>query len=439
MKFFDLFAGVGGFRLGFEREGFKCVGFCEIDKHARKLYKAYFGTEEKGEFEWDDVLTLNPDDVPDFEVLTAGFPCQPFSQAGKREGLKDGRAYPLWNTMFRIIERKRPLVCVFENVKGLLSANRGWSFTYFLCQMDELGYDAEWTVFNSKAFGVPQNRERVYVVCYFRERCRGEVFPLSERDKVYYRPPKTEEEIHENSELAGTLTARQYANWNGNFVYDSYNKKLKREEIVGALRTNYSNRNSWIVERKPKKVGNVYPSGGQAGNVYEPNGISPCLTHGCGKDGHWGGGVPLILANTVPSNHRAGNVYSPDGIAPTLMENHGKVVQIAEPIKLGHIRRTDSQGNRVYSPDGVAVTLLSGGGGRGAKTGLYLTEDVRIRRLTPLECFRLQGFPDDVYHKAKEIGISDTQLYKMTGNAVTVQIPQSIARKLRKVVFGEEK
>lgn len=381
MRFFDLFAGIGGFRIGFEREGYRCVGFCEIDRHARKLYKAYYETEKKGEFEWDDVNTLPLDEVPDFDVLTAGIPCQPFSQAGKRRGLKDDRAYPLWRAMFRLIERKRPTVCVFENVKGLLSADRGWAFAYLLYKMDSFGYDGEWSVFNSKAFGVPQNRERVYLVFYLRGRSRGKVFPISEDDKVYYRPPKVEEEIHENSqEIAGTLTARQYANWNGNFVYDPYNGKVKKEEVV---RTNYSN--GWIIQ-------------------------------------------PKVLGNTVSSGHRAGNVYSPSGIAPTLMHNNGKVIQV------GYVGKTSSQGNRIYDPNGIGVTLTSNGGGRGAKTGLYLTEDFRVRRLTPLECFRLQGFPDDIYYKAKEIGISDTQLYKMTGNAVTVQIPQSIARKLKRVI-----
>jgi len=374
LRFFDLFAGVGGFRIGFEREGYRCIGFCEIDKHARKLYKAYFKTEEKGEFEWDDILTLNPEDLPDFEVLTAGLPCQPFSVVGKRRGLKDGRAYPLWSAMFRIIERKRPIVCVFENVKGLLSADRGWAFAYLLYKMDAFGYDAEWTIFNSKAFGVPQNRERIFAVFYFREKCRGQIFPFTENDKVYYNFSKAKEEIHSDSELAGTLTARQYSNWNGNFVYDPYNKKLKKEKVAGALRTNYSNGNSWIVE----------------------------------------------LPNSVFSGQKRNKI------------------QEAKPIKVGYVGKTDCQANRVYSLDGIAITLLSNGGGRGAKTGLYLTEETKVRRLTPLECFRLQGFSDDIYYKAKEIGISDVQLYKMTGNAVTVQIPQSIARKLKKVVFRRE-
>jgi len=415
VKFFDLFAGIGGFRLALEREGYECVGFCEIDKWARKLYKAYYDTE--GEVEYEDATKIVPELLPDFDVLTAGFPCQAFSIAGKRRGFEDTRG-TLFFEIARIARVKRPTYLLLENVKGLLSHDGGRTFETILKTLDELGYDAEWQVLNSKDFGVPQNRERVFIVGHLRGKSRPKVFPITEADKVYYEPPKAEKKY---------AVSEQPTERNGNLVYDPYNGKVREDGTVGTLRTNYSNGNSWIVER-PRKVGNIYPSGGQAGNVFEPNGISPCLTRGCGKDNHWGGGVPLIIANTVPSGHRAGNVYLPEGIAPTLMENHGKVVQIADrPIRLGTIG-SDSQGNRIYSPKGLAPTLISSGSGN--KAGLYLLEDLRIRRLTPLECFRLQGFPDDIYYKAKEIGISDTQLYKMTGNTVTVQVVQTIARKL---------
>ena len=324
LRVFDLFAGIGGFRLGFEREGYKCVGFCEIDKYARTLYKAYYKTEEKGEFEWDDIQTIPIDDIPDFDILTAGFPCQSFSVMGKRRGLHDERAYPLWRKMFEIVERKKPKICVFENVKGLLSADRGWAFAFLLYQMAERGYDAEWSLFNSKAFGVPQHRERIYIIFRLRGECGREILPIREVEKVYYKPPNAEKESSEdNKEIAIALTARQYASWRGNFVCEP------EIQQVGYIDKNY-------------------------------------------------------------------------------------------------------QAKRVYSPEGLSVTLAANGGGWGAKTGLYLVNG-RIRRLTPLECFRLQGFPDDIYYKAKELGISDTQLYKMTGNSVTVQIPQSIARKIRKV------
>ncbi|WP_297445581.1 DNA (cytosine-5-)-methyltransferase [Desulfurobacterium sp.] len=409
IRFFDLFAGMGGFRVGLEAEGYRCIGFCEIDPKVRSFYKAVYGTE--GEFEWDDVRTIPIEEMPDFEVLTAGIPCQPFSTAGKRRGLKDERAYPLWNSMFRIIERKRPTVCIFENVKGLFSADRGWAFAYLLYKMAELGYDGEWTVFNSKAFGVPQNRERVYLVFYIRGKSRGKVFPFSEEDKVYYIPPAKKSKGTGESPI----------------VYDPFNQNFKKEQIVNTLRTNFTNGNSWIV--KPKKVGNIYPSNGQAGDIYDGTGISPCLVGGCGTDGHWGGNVPKVVANTVPSGHRAGNVYSIYGIAPTVMENHGKIISVAL------VNGSRSQGYRVFSPEGIGITLVASSSGE--KAGLYAfgnKDNIKIRKLTPLECFRLQGFPDWVYYKGKEAGFSNSLMYKMAGNAVTVQIPQSIARKLKNLI-----
>ena len=276
MKFFDLFAGIGGFRIALEREGFTCIGFCEIDKWARKLYKAYYNVREEEEYE--DATKINPEDLPDFDILCAGFPCQAFSIAGKRRGFEDTRV-TLFFEIARIAKVKRPTYLLLENVKGLLSHDEGRTFEIILKTMDELGYDAEWQVLNSKDFGVPQNRERVFIIGHLRGKSRPKIFPLSETDKVYYKLPEAQKEIHQNSELAVTLTARQYVSWTGNYI----------------------------------KV--------------------------------W---------------------------------------------------------------------------------------DLKIRRLTPLECFRLQGFPDDIYYLAKKLGISDSQLYKMTGNAVTVQVVQSIARKLIK-------
>jgi len=276
VKFFDLFAGIGGFRIALEREGFTCVGFCEIDKWARKLYKAYYNVREEEEYE--DATKINPEDLPDFDILCAGFPCQAFSIAGKRRGFEDTRG-TLFFEIARIAKVKRPTYLLLENVKGLLSHDEGRTFEIILKTLDELGYDAEWQVLNSKDFGVPQNRERVFIIGHLRGKSRPKIFPLSETDKVYYKLPEAQKEIHQDSEFAVTLTARQYVSWTGNYI----------------------------------KVG-----------------------------------------------------------------------------------------------------------------------DLKIRRLTPLECFRLQGFPDDIYYLAKKLGISDSQLYKMTGNAVTVQVVQSIARKLIK-------
>ena len=321
-SFFDAFAGVGGFRLAFEREGFECVGWCEIDEWCQKLYRYYY--EPDGEYFKADILAIDPRELPDFDIITAGIPCQPFSYAGKRRGLKDERGLLLWLAFFDIVRVKRPKVVLIENVRGLLSSRGGRDFAWVLLQMARLGYSVEWCVLNSKDFGVPQNRERVFVVGHSGGECPAKVFPLEEGDKIRYTPPrKASEEGARLWDSSGVrrATDANYGKGGGSrthiAVFDPYNRRLPRDQsAVTALRTNDRNGNAWIVELRGVKI--------------------------------------------------------------------------------------------------------------------------RIRKLTPLECFRLQGFPDDIVRAARKLGISDTQLYKMAGNAVTVPVAQSIARKLKKVVFSPQ-
>ncbi|MHC1625363.1 MAG: DNA cytosine methyltransferase [Methermicoccaceae archaeon] len=305
MKFFDMFAGIGGFRLAFSREGFEPVGWCEIDKWCQKLYRAYHRPD--GEYFREDILSIDADELQDFDIITAGTPCQPFSYAGKRKGLADKRGLPLWKKFFEVVESVRPTNIVIENVKGLLSSNRGWDFAWILHKMDKIGYDAEWDVLNSKDFGVPQNRERLFIIGHLRGESRPEVFPLSESDIVRYRPPEK--------------------------------------------------------------------ASGKGARLRDPSRICRAIDANYRKGG--GSRTHIAICKTILATY------------PRAKENRT------------HIGFYDIDGN------------------------------IKIRKLTPLECFRLQGFPDDIVHKAREIGISDTQLYKMAGNAVTVSVAQSIARKLR--------
>jgi DNA (cytosine-5)-methyltransferase 1 len=370
MKFFDMFAGVGGFRLALEREGYECVGWCEIDKWCQKLYRAYYRPE--GEYFKADILAIDPRELPDFDIITAGIPCQSFSYAGKRRGMHDERGLPLWKKFFEVVEAKRPKVVVIENVKGLLSSNRGWDFAFVLHKMDEIGYDAEWDVLNSKDFGVPQNRERVFIIGHLRGESRPEVFPLTESDRVCYTPPrKTSEEgtrfWHPPDTCVRAIDAN-YKKGGGSrthiAIFDPFNCRFPEDQdAVTALRTNDHNGNAWVVM-------NLYPSGGHADRVYSAEGVSPSVTTYSTR-------IPKIVFDSL----------------------HG----------FGH-------GWQGYHNRKVV------------KLGL-------VRKLTPLECFRLQGFPDDIVHTARKIGISDTQLYKMAGNAVTVPVVQSIARKIKKVVW----
>ena len=178
IKFVDMFSGIGGFREGLTRAGgFTCVGHCEIDKYANRSYNALFDT--KGEWFVEDARKADPETMPDFELLCGGFPCQTFSIAGSRKGFGDPRG-TLFFELARLAETRKPPYLLFENVPGLLSHDGGRTFATILNTLDRLGYAVEWQCLNSKDFGVPQSRNRVYIIGYLDERCRGKVFPFTE-------------------------------------------------------------------------------------------------------------------------------------------------------------------------------------------------------------------------------------------------------------------
>ena len=178
IKFVDMFSGIGGFREGLTRAGgFECVGHCEIDKYANRSYNALFDT--KGEWFIEDARKADPCTMPDFQLLCGGFPCQSFSVAGARRGFSDPRG-TLFFEIARLVEARHPAYLILENVPGLLSHSRGETYATILNTLDRLGYGVEWQCLNSKDFGVPQSRNRVYIVGYLDERCRGKVFPFTE-------------------------------------------------------------------------------------------------------------------------------------------------------------------------------------------------------------------------------------------------------------------
>jgi DNA (cytosine-5)-methyltransferase 1 len=305
MKYIDLFAGIGGFRVGIERafnnrpagannekdkveqnstdskkpdswESATCVFTNEWDKYAAQIYEKNFG----GTVDTRDITTIPASEIPDHDLLCGGFPCQSFSIAGKRRGFEDTRG-TLFFDIARILKTKRPTYLLLENVKGLLSHDNGRTFETILRTLDELGYELQWQVLNSKNFGVPQNRERVFIVGHLRGEPRPKVFPIGNSDKAF-------------NEIFGTLSAR-------------YHKQGQND--------------SYVREDDSR--------GGQ--------------NSGFGKKQNW-----------------------------------------------------DSFG-------------ING----------------RIRRLSPLECERLQGFPDGFSE-----GVSDTQRYKVLGNAVTINVVQAISERM---------
>lgn len=205
MKFIDFFSGVGGFTRGMQLAGHECVGHCEIDKFAEASYRAMHLITDKqreylmsmelkqrqkeilkdeylnGEFYAADIKRVYAGDLPYADCWCFGFPCQDISVAGKRLGFTGNRSSLFFRVMYlagQLEEEKKPEWLFIENVKNLLSVNRGWDFARLLTELDKGGYDAEWEVLNSKDFGVPQNRERCFIIGHLRSRGRREVFPL---------------------------------------------------------------------------------------------------------------------------------------------------------------------------------------------------------------------------------------------------------------------
>ncbi len=401
MKYLSLFTGIGGFELGIQqayeelfnemelrRQGQKkselettvsepmcqsefglsatCIGYSEIDKYAIQIYEQHFNHKNYG-----NITTIIASELPDFDLLVGGFPCQAFSIAGKRRGFEDTRG-TLFFDIARILKEKQPRLFVLENVKGLLSHDNGNTFKTIISTLNELGYDLEWQVLNSKNFGVPQNRERVFIIGHLRGTSCRQIFPIRENDN-----PLTKKNGHQISEssISGTLTATD--------------AKM-----------------------------------------------------------HLDGTYIKQLNNPTHSNNR---VYSDDGISPTLNTAQGgnRQPKIVIPV-LTPDRPNKRQNGRRFKEDGEPSFTLTGQD----KHGVY--DGAKIRRLTPTECERLQGFPDGWTQYGKifcpnlnncqvELSprfnnnykceghsekISDTQRYKTLGNAVTVNVIEHIFKQL---------
>lgn len=377
MKFLDLFAGIGGFRLGMESAGHECVGFCEIDKFARKSYKAIHDT--KGEIELHDITAVSDESIRRIgrvDIICGGFPCQAFSIAGNRRGFEDTRG-TLFFEIARFASILRPKYLLLENVKGLLNHDGGATFETILGALDELGYNVEWQILNSKDFGVPQNRERVFIIGHLRGERTRRVFPISKSCQQANSIKK---------QYSNTITTR-YGNSQGAGAY--------------------------IVESKSQKVrsiGNIHPSGnGMNGEVYESAGLAPTLPTMQG-----GGQEPKIIQRAHGYNQ--GGEHD---IAPTLTSNSYQENNLVKVVDFYNKITKDEVG-----------TLTSSGGGSTVRAGSFgITDGYRIRKLTPRECWRLQGFPDWAFDKAQEVN-SNSQLYKQAGNSVTVNVIAAIAREL---------
>ena len=514
VKFIDWFAGIGGFRRGMELAGHECVGFCEFDKFATASYiSMHLLTDEQrkrldelpqkkrqkeilndeyrnGEWYANDVRRVCADDIPKADCWCFGFPCQDISVAGKQLGFQGNRSSLFFRVMYligQLKEEDKPTYLFIENVKNLLSVNGGWDFARLLIEMEQGGYDAEWQVLNSKDFGVPQNRERCFIIGHLRGRSTAKVFPVERADgenrvqiighKDGYR---RNTQVFDQNGITETLDTAQ-GGGRGHHValpcfIDLCTSGTETTNVCRCLQARYY---KGVGTYKAQNSGVAIPiltpdraEKRQNGRRFKEDG-EPMFTL-TGSDRHGVGIDPLGVLRNVRSdygkeirkNYETGNIkisrhefleseVRDDGVVNTLsavQKDNQLAVKVAEATKQGYSECRVSVDSVNLSVPGsktrrgrvghdLANTLDTS-----CNQGIFVqvSEEltvyavwyekyqcyIAIRRLTPKECFRLQGWTDDYFEKAQFVN-SDSQLYKQAGNGVTVNVIEAIAEKLR--------
>jgi len=425
MKFIDFFAGVGGFTRGLELAGHECIGHCEFDKFAEASYRSMHTiTEEQrtllgkldkkkrqkeilkdeylnGEWYSSDVRTVNSTNIPRADCWTFGAPCQDFSIAGRRAGL-EGERSSLVREIFRILEETeeayKPEWLIYENVKGMLSASRGLDFLSILTEMDRLGYDAEWQIINSRWY-VPQNRERVYVIGHNRRRRRSEIFPITGNGG----------ESSTRQLIVGAKTGL-YA-----FGIDKSSNKPQELQVANCLMT----KDYGVSKRRSEDTAIAIPVLTPARAEKRQNGRR-CKEAGedmftlTAQDQH---GIAIKVKEATKQGYAIADVGDSINFSfPNSKLRRGRVGKnIANTLDI-------SCNQAVVAPTKDAEGIWAVWS---EKYKCYLA----IRKLTPKECFRLQGWTDDYFEKAEFVN-SNSQLYKQAGNGVTVNVVQDIGEKI---------
>lgn len=474
MKFVDFFSGIGGFRRGMELAGHECVGFCEFDKFAVASYTAMHlmteqerkyistlsknkrvaeaGREEYRNGEWfaNDIRRIFAEDIPKADCWCFGFPCQDISVAGKQLGF-DGARSSLFFRVIRLVqdleEKDRPTYLFIENVKNLLSVNGGADFLKLLIALDESGYDAEWQVINSADY-VPQNRERVFIIGHLRGRSTAKVFPIERADREnsvqiigHREGSRRNMQVFSPDGITESLDTGQ-GGGRGHytalpiFCDMSKSAEIQTYDKAFCLQARY---NKGVCNRKEEVSGVCVPvltpdraEKRQNGRRFKDNGEQMfTLT---GQDRH-GIGIEIagILRNVrteygkkIRKDYEAGKIdisrhkfleseIREDGIVNTL-----STVQKDNLLAVKVREGKEKDGLFVKISDVLTVYAVWY-----EKYQCYIA----IRKLTPRECFRLQGWSDEYFDRAELVN-SDSQLYKQAGNGVTVPVIYEIAKRM---------
>lgn len=493
MKFIDFFAGIGGFRRGMELAGHECVGFCEFDKFATASYiSMHLLTDEQrkalkdipikkrqkeilkeeyrnGEWYANDIRRVYAGDIPKADCWCFGFPCQDISVAGKQAGFQGNRSSLFFRVMYligQLKEEDKPAYLFIENVKNLLSVNGGWDFARLLIEMERQGYDAEWQVLNSKDFGVPQNRERCFIIGHLRGRSTSKVFPVEGTDgedsiqiiehKDGYR---RNTQVFAPDGLTETLDTGQGGGRGHHVALPCFiDLSYKKTELTNKARCLQARYNKGIANHKAevsgvaiKVIGEVNSS--QDGKVLGIDGIAKC--HSAGHNNNPKIAIPVLTPDRVEKRQN-GRRFKEDGepmFTLTSQDRHGVATSL-NPLGGLYTEVSKEFYRGIYEgcfrclkasthDSGVALKLnvlnINSNKGIFVKVSDELIVYavwyekyqcyIAIRKLTPRECFRLQGWSDDYFEKAQFVN-SDSQLYKQAGNGVTVTVIEAMARKM---------
>lgn len=424
IKLLSLFSGIGAFECALRRGGheFQTINYCEIDKYASAAYSMIHNVDESKNLV--DVRKVSTLLFPDVDLITYGFPCQDISIAGRQKGFEDGAGNRTRSGLFfealRIIQDLQPKWAICENVKALTMKQFKNEFRTVLESLENAGYRNYYQVLNAKDFGIPQNRERVFIVSIRKDIEQEFKFPetqvlklrvrdLLETDvpeKFFINTPNAialARKIAEEIELNHPAVLRSVRTEYGKEIRTAYEQgeihekranmrefECRPDDLCNTLTTVL--KDNYIAEPVMRTVGDL-GVGGQRGRVFSINGIVGCLS-------------------------------------ATDYKDPPKILQVGNIVKTGQF--DNPQRGRIYDPDGLAPTLNTcSGGGLEPKFIDRSHVDVRIRKLTPRECFRLMGFTDDDFDKIK--GISNSQLYKMAGNSIVVNVLTEIFKELFKI------
>lgn len=439
---------MGGFRAGFDRAGgFQCIGHCEIDKYAELSYRAMHNVDESEVF-YPDAREIDTESMPEFDLLCAGFPCQSHSVAGLRKSLDDPRG-ALFYEIARILQAKKPAYFLLENVPGLLSsktAEGGYAFSEILSVLCGLGYRCEWFLRNSKDHGVPQSRRRVFIIGYLDPRCAGKIFPFGSANPkalVQLAPGRQGSRIYDAEGLACTLTSGTGGMGGKTGLYAvGYNRK---DGVTKELDTAYSLNASNFRGLNRNQTQNAVFVDMTIGNPKITE-TARCVTANYGKSGmsHHDGELSgvlefetacaVITPNRKSVRQNGRRIKNPEEPMFTLtaQDQHG-VLLIKEATKKGYAEAHPGDGVNICYP---GSNTRRGRVGKGISQTLtcqpqgVLERYGRIRRLTPRECFRLQGFDEDQIDRVLAV-VSDSQGYKQAGNSVTVNVVHAIGLRIR--------